>query len=35
MTSTLRRWLQVGDVVEMEMEGIGVIRNEVVSSPRA
>ena len=35
MTSTLKRWLQVGDVVEMEMEGIGVIRNEVVSSPRA
>jgi 2-keto-4-pentenoate hydratase/2-oxohepta-3-ene-1,7-dioic acid hydratase in catechol pathway len=35
MTSTLKRWLQVGDVVEMEMEGIGVIRNEVISSPRA
>jgi 2-keto-4-pentenoate hydratase/2-oxohepta-3-ene-1,7-dioic acid hydratase in catechol pathway len=35
MTSTLQRWLQVGDVVELEMEGIGVIRNEVVSSPRA
>jgi 2-keto-4-pentenoate hydratase/2-oxohepta-3-ene-1,7-dioic acid hydratase in catechol pathway len=34
MTSTLKRWLQVGDVVELEMEGIGIIRNEVVSSPR-
>ncbi len=34
MTSTLQRWLQVGDVVELEMEGIGVIRNEVVASPR-
>jgi len=35
MTSTLKRWLKVGDVVEMEMQGIGVIRNEVVSGPRA
>jgi 2-keto-4-pentenoate hydratase/2-oxohepta-3-ene-1,7-dioic acid hydratase in catechol pathway len=34
MTSTLKRWLQVGDVVELEVEGIGVIRNEVVASPR-
>lgn len=34
MTSTLQRWLQPGDVVELEMEGIGVIRNEVVPSPR-
>jgi len=34
MTSTLKRWLQPGDVVELEMEGIGVIRNEVVPSPR-
>ncbi len=34
MTSTLRRWLQVGDVVELEMEGIGTLRNEVVASPR-
>lgn len=28
--STLGRWLQPGDVVEMEIEGIGLIRNEVV-----
>jgi 2-keto-4-pentenoate hydratase/2-oxohepta-3-ene-1,7-dioic acid hydratase in catechol pathway len=34
MTSSLQRWLQVGDVVELEMEGIGTISNEVVSSPR-
>jgi 2-keto-4-pentenoate hydratase/2-oxohepta-3-ene-1,7-dioic acid hydratase in catechol pathway len=34
MTSTLKRWLRVGDVVEFEVEGIGVIRNEVVPSPR-
>jgi 2-keto-4-pentenoate hydratase/2-oxohepta-3-ene-1,7-dioic acid hydratase in catechol pathway len=34
MTSTLQRWLQVGDVVELEMEGLGAIRNEVVPSPR-
>jgi len=34
MTSTLKRWLQVGDVVEFEVEGLGVIRNEVVASPR-
>lgn len=34
MTSTLQRWLQVGDVVELEMEGIGTIRNEVVAGPR-
>ena len=32
-TSTLQRWLEVGDVVEMEIEGIGVIRNEVVPAP--
>ncbi len=35
LTSTLQRWLRVGDVVELEVEGIGVIRNEVVPSPRA
>ena len=32
--SDLKRWLEVGDVIEMEMEGIGTIRNEVVASPR-
>ncbi|NQV06237.1 fumarylacetoacetate hydrolase family protein [bacterium] len=32
MMSTLKRYLEVGDVVEMEMEGIGTIRNEVVQS---
>lgn len=31
--SDLKRWLQPGDVVEMEIEGIGVIRNEVVAAP--
>jgi len=35
LTSTLQRWLQVGDVVELEVEGIGILRNEVVPSPRA
>jgi 2-keto-4-pentenoate hydratase/2-oxohepta-3-ene-1,7-dioic acid hydratase in catechol pathway len=34
MTSTLKRWLQVGDVMEIEIPGIGTIRNEVVASPR-
>jgi 2-keto-4-pentenoate hydratase/2-oxohepta-3-ene-1,7-dioic acid hydratase in catechol pathway len=34
MTSTLQRWLEVGDVVELEVEGLGVLRNEVVDSPR-
>jgi 2-keto-4-pentenoate hydratase/2-oxohepta-3-ene-1,7-dioic acid hydratase in catechol pathway len=29
--SSLKRWLQVGDVVEMEFEGIGIIRNEVMA----
>jgi fumarylacetoacetate (FAA) hydrolase len=24
------RWLQVGDVVELEIEGIGVLRNQIV-----
>ena len=33
MTSDLQRWLEVGDVVEMEIDGIGVIRNEVVAAP--
>jgi 2-keto-4-pentenoate hydratase/2-oxohepta-3-ene-1,7-dioic acid hydratase in catechol pathway len=28
--STLKRWLVPGDVVELEIEGIGAIRNEVV-----
>lgn len=35
MTSTLQRWLEVGDVMEIEIPGIGTIRNEVVASPRA
>ena len=26
----LERWLQSGDVVELEIEGIGVLRNRVV-----
>ena len=26
----LDRWLQPGDVVELEVEGIGVLRNRVV-----
>ena len=34
MTSTLKRWLQVGDVMEIEIPGIGILRNEVVASPR-
>jgi 2-keto-4-pentenoate hydratase/2-oxohepta-3-ene-1,7-dioic acid hydratase in catechol pathway len=34
MTSTLQRWLRIGDVVELEVEGLGVLRNEVVDSPR-
>ncbi|MBN2113387.1 MAG: fumarylacetoacetate hydrolase family protein [Acidimicrobiia bacterium] len=34
MTSTLKRWLDVGDVVELEMEGLGTVRNEVVAGPR-
>ena len=33
MSSTLGRWLEVGDVVEVEIEGIGSIRNEVVPAP--
>jgi 2-keto-4-pentenoate hydratase/2-oxohepta-3-ene-1,7-dioic acid hydratase in catechol pathway len=35
LTSTLQRWLQVGDVVELEVPGIGVIRNEVVAGRQA
>jgi 2-keto-4-pentenoate hydratase/2-oxohepta-3-ene-1,7-dioic acid hydratase in catechol pathway len=35
MTSTLKRWLETGDVVELEIEGLGTLRNEVVESPRA
>ena len=31
--STLKRWLEVGDVLEIEITGIGVIRNEVVPAP--
>jgi len=31
--SDLKRWLEPGDVVEMEITGIGVIRNEVVAAP--
>jgi 2-keto-4-pentenoate hydratase/2-oxohepta-3-ene-1,7-dioic acid hydratase in catechol pathway len=31
--SDLKRWLVVGDVVEFEIEGIGIIRNEVVAAP--
>jgi 2-keto-4-pentenoate hydratase/2-oxohepta-3-ene-1,7-dioic acid hydratase in catechol pathway len=34
MTSALQRWLRVGDVVELDVEGLGVLRNEVVDSPR-
>jgi 2-keto-4-pentenoate hydratase/2-oxohepta-3-ene-1,7-dioic acid hydratase in catechol pathway len=34
MTSSLQRWLRVGDVVELDVEGLGVLRNEVVDSPR-
>jgi 2-keto-4-pentenoate hydratase/2-oxohepta-3-ene-1,7-dioic acid hydratase in catechol pathway len=34
MTSTLKRWLQLGDVMEIEIPGIGILRNEVVASPR-
>lgn len=34
MTSTLQRWLQVGDRVELEVNGIGTLCNEVVPSPR-
>jgi 2-keto-4-pentenoate hydratase/2-oxohepta-3-ene-1,7-dioic acid hydratase in catechol pathway len=34
MTSKLQRWLEVGDVVELEIEGIGVIRNEVIAAPQ-
>lgn len=30
MASRLGRWLALGDVVELEIEGIGVIRNEIV-----
>jgi 2-keto-4-pentenoate hydratase/2-oxohepta-3-ene-1,7-dioic acid hydratase in catechol pathway len=29
------RWLQEGDVVELEIEGIGVLRNRIISSARA
>jgi fumarylacetoacetate (FAA) hydrolase len=29
------RWLQPGDVVELEVEGIGVLRNRVASGPRS
>ncbi len=31
--SELKRWLEPGDVVEIEIEGIGVIRNQVVAAP--
>ncbi len=31
--SDFPRWLEVGDVVEFEIEGIGIIRNEVVAAP--
>jgi 2-keto-4-pentenoate hydratase/2-oxohepta-3-ene-1,7-dioic acid hydratase in catechol pathway len=31
--SSFDRWLEVGDVVELEVEGIGVIRNEVMAAP--
>jgi 2-keto-4-pentenoate hydratase/2-oxohepta-3-ene-1,7-dioic acid hydratase in catechol pathway len=31
--SGLKRWLEVGDVVEFEIEGIGTLRNEVVAAP--
>jgi len=32
--SNLGRWLQPGDVIEMEIEGIGIIRNQVVERAR-
>lgn len=28
------RWLQVGDVVEAEVEGIGLLRNRIIAPPR-
>jgi 2-keto-4-pentenoate hydratase/2-oxohepta-3-ene-1,7-dioic acid hydratase in catechol pathway len=30
---TIKRWLQPGDVLELEIEGIGTIRNEIMSRP--
>jgi 2-keto-4-pentenoate hydratase/2-oxohepta-3-ene-1,7-dioic acid hydratase in catechol pathway len=30
MTSSLQRWLQAGDVVELEVPGLGMLRNRVV-----
>ena len=30
MARTPQRWLQPGDVVEVELEGIGVLRNPVI-----
>jgi 2-keto-4-pentenoate hydratase/2-oxohepta-3-ene-1,7-dioic acid hydratase in catechol pathway len=31
----LGRWLHPGDVIELEIEGIGVLRNRIVHAPRA
>jgi fumarylacetoacetate (FAA) hydrolase len=28
-------WLQPGDVVELEVEGIGILRNTVIAQPQA
>lgn len=30
---TIKRWLQPGDIVELEIEGIGAIRNQVMKRP--
>jgi 2-keto-4-pentenoate hydratase/2-oxohepta-3-ene-1,7-dioic acid hydratase in catechol pathway len=30
---TIKRWLQPGDVLELEIEGIGTIRNEIMMRP--
>jgi 2-keto-4-pentenoate hydratase/2-oxohepta-3-ene-1,7-dioic acid hydratase in catechol pathway len=32
MGRTPQEWLQVGDVLETEVEGIGILRNKVVSA---
>jgi 2-keto-4-pentenoate hydratase/2-oxohepta-3-ene-1,7-dioic acid hydratase in catechol pathway len=32
MGRTPQEWLQVGDVMETEVEGIGILRNRVVAA---
>jgi 2-keto-4-pentenoate hydratase/2-oxohepta-3-ene-1,7-dioic acid hydratase in catechol pathway len=32
MGRTPQEWLRVGDVVETEVEGIGILKNKVVSA---